>query len=149
MVVTVTGPGGGASAAFLGVDASRQGTWMGEYGADGYTIVADATNLPAYATVAPASQLTHTWAASTADVRALQRAGGGRVAATWYAGTSFDVDVHLTDPAVHQVAFYVLDWDGAGRQQRIDVLDAGTNVVLDTRRWLFTGASTDWNCAGT
>ena len=122
------------SAAFVGVDTSRQGSWIGAYGAEGHAIVADATSLPAYATVAPVSQSDYVWNASTADVRALQRAaGGGRLAATWYSPTSFDINVNLTDAAVHQVALYMIDWDAAGRQQRVDVVDAVTGGILDTR----------------
>ena len=134
VTITVTGSGGGTSAAFVGMDTSRQGSWIGAYGTEGHAIVADATSLPAYATVAPVSQSDYVWNASTADVRALQRAaGGGRLAATWYSPTSFDINVNLTDAAVHQVALYMIDWDGAGRQQRVDVVDAVTGGILDTR----------------
>ena len=31
------------------------------------------------------------------------------------------------------MAFYVVDWDTTARSQRIDVLDATTGAVLDTR----------------
>ena len=135
VVVTVNAPaGGGASAAFVGVDSSRQGNWIGAYGAEGHAIVGESTSLPAYATLAPVGASSYTWAASTADPRGLQRTGGsGRLAATWYSPTSFDVDVNLTDATLHQVAFYVLDWDTTKRAQRIDVLDATTSVVLDSR----------------
>ncbi|MGH9933458.1 MAG: RHS repeat-associated core domain-containing protein, partial [Pyrinomonadaceae bacterium] len=35
---------------------------------------------------------------------------------------------------MHQVAVYVIDWDGSNlRQERIEVLDATSNAVLDTR----------------
>jgi hypothetical protein len=55
-------------------------------------------------------------------------------AACWYSGTNFTIDVNLTDGNPHRVALYTIDWDGSdARQERIEVLDGGTNAVLDTR----------------
>ena len=82
-----------------------------------------------------AGQQSWTWAASTTDPRALRRpVGTDRLAATWYSGTSFAIDVNITDGATHQVALYNLDWDFANtRAQRVDVVNATTGAVLDTR----------------
>ena len=82
-----------------------------------------------------AGQAAHTWAASTSDGRAVQYpTGGDRIAATWYQSPSFDINVNLTDGQPHQVALYALDWDGADtRAQTIEVLDAATGAVLDSR----------------
>src|SRR5262249_47882697 len=55
------------------------------------------------------------------------------VAAAWYSTGTFTVDVDITDGAAHQVALYLLDWDGNGRSEQVDVLDAVTGRVLDTR----------------
>ena len=87
IAITVTGDAGaGSSAVFIATDSTRQGTWQGAYGADGYAIVGDVTSLPAYATMTPSGHASYTWAASTSDVRGLQRASGPeRLAATWYA----------------------------------------------------------------
>jgi len=42
--------------------------------------------------------------------------------------------VNITDGALHQVALYNLDWNGENtRVQRVDVLNATTGAVLDTR----------------
>ena len=61
------------------------------------------------------------------DVRALQRATSGRIAACWYSpglvGGSFSIDVNLTDGAAHRVALYLLDWDSTTRVNRVDVLE--------------------------
>jgi len=125
--------GGGTSAAFVGVDTTTRGNWIGQYGGDGYSLVDDATSLPAYAQLGVSGAAQWTWAGSTSDPRALQRAGGtGRLAATWY-GTAFTFDVNLTDGQPHQVSLYMLDWDTTSRQQRVDVVDAVTQQVLDTR----------------
>ena len=123
----------GATAQFVVVDETTHGDWQGTYGADGYAIVGDVTSLPAYATMTPSGHASYTWAASTSDVRGLQRASGpGRLAATWYAD-AWDLDINLTDGLTHQVGFYVVDWDTTARQQRVDVVDAVTGIVLDSR----------------
>jgi hypothetical protein len=74
------------------------------------------------------------WAASSADPRALQKASisGDRIAACWYASTSFTFDIDLTDGQPHQMALYLLDWDRLSRVENVTVLDAATGAVLDT-----------------
>lgn len=150
--ITVTPGGGGATATFVGLDAATQGDWIGTYGSDGYSIVADTTSLPSYATLTPAGAQTYQWWSGTSgDRRATQRAlGGGRVAATWYAET-FDLDVQINDGQEHAVTLYNLDWDAGGtRSQRIDVLDAATLQVLDSRTvTAFNGGQLlTWNITG-
>ena len=126
-------PSGSARAVFLRIDTTRKGNWQSGYGSEGYSIVGDATSLPTYATLTPSQQGFHVWAASTTDRRGLRRAsGGGRSAAAWY-GAAFDLDLNVNDGQPHQVAFYVVDWDTTARSQRIDVLDATTGALLDTR----------------
>jgi hypothetical protein len=67
-------------------------------------------------------------------VRALQRpAATDRVAACWYSGGTSTFDINLTDGATHQVALYVLDWDSTARTERLDVVNATTGAVLDSR----------------
>ncbi len=132
-------------------DTTTQGNWQSVYGADGYNVIGDTTSYPAYAAVTPSGQSSYTWAASTTDVRALERSNdSGRVAATWYASSSLTVDVNLTDGKSHQIALYCLDWDNAGRSERIDVLDAGTGTVLDTRTvtGFNSGQYLVWNISG-
>jgi hypothetical protein len=43
------------------------------------------------------------------------------------------VDLNFTDGAPHDVAIYFLDWDGLNRTQTVQVLDANSGAVLDTR----------------
>jgi hypothetical protein len=130
---TITSGGGGTSATFVAVDATTQGAWQNVYGIDGFNIVNDTTSYPAYATVTPTGQASYTWAGSTTDVRALQKAAApDRIAATWY-GSPFTIDVNLTDGAAHRVSLYVLDWDSANRSERFDLRDGDTNVLLDSR----------------
>ena len=125
------------SASFVKTDVSTQGTWSSVYGLDGAGIVGDTGSYPAYAAVATSNNATYVWTTSTTDVRAPQKlsAPSSRIAAAWYNSASFDVDVNLTDGNAHQVSLYLLDWDGygGGRSERIDVLNATTGAVLDSR----------------
>ena len=143
-------PAGSSQAHYVSTDTTTQGNWKSKYGAEGYSLVGDATVNPAY--VVPSSNgAQYVWNGSTTDVRALQRASGtGRLAATWYGQPTFTIDLNFTDQNSHQVAIYVLDWDSYGpRAQTVDVLDPSNNV-LDTRNvsnfvggqyliWNFTG----------
>src|SRR5262249_51730728 len=103
----------GASASFVGTDTTTQGTWKGTYGTAGYNVIADLASYPSYVTVSASGQSTFTWAASTQDVRALQKAENGatdRIAACWY-GQNFTIDINLTDGQTQEVSLYALDWD--------------------------------------
>jgi hypothetical protein len=51
---------------------------------------------------------------------------------TWYSSSSFTIDVNLTDGQVHDLALYAVDWDSAGRNEQIQVIDATSGAVLDT-----------------
>src|SRR5204862_53243 len=122
------------TASLVKQDSTTQGNWIGAYGSQGYNVIANATSYPAYAVVTPADQSTFTWAASTTDPRALQTADGtGRIAACWFAGPSFTVEVYLTDGQAHNLALYAVDWDHLQRSEQIQVTDAGTGAVLDTQ----------------
>ena len=140
-----------SKAQYVATDTTTQGNWQSAYGVDGYNVIGNTTLYPAYATVTPSGQLSYTWAGSTTDVRALEQSSGtGRVAATWYASTSFTVDINLTDGKTHQIAMYFLDWDSTLRAERIDILDAATGTVLDSRNVTgFNGGQyLVWNVSG-
>jgi uncharacterized repeat protein (TIGR01451 family) len=134
-VVNASGGSVAATAAFVKTDTTAQGTWKGVYGADGEAINEDATSYPSYAKVTLSGQSPFVWTSSTADVRGLQKfAATDRIASAWYTWSNMSMEVNLTDGNTHQVALYCLDWDGGGaRAERIDVLDAASNAVLDTR----------------
>jgi hypothetical protein len=124
-----------SSAVFVKSDATTQGTWKGAYGGDGYSIAGNSTSLPSYASLTVSGQLNLTWDASTKNVRALQKAGTAkdRIAASWYSSSAFNFDLNLTDGAAHQIALYNLDWDRAGRTQKVEILDAATGTVLNSQ----------------
>ena len=125
----------GTSAVFIKRDSTTEGNWIGTYGSQGFNIIGSTTSYPSYATVTATGETYQTWVASTTDPRALENAGGsGRIAASWYASTSFTVNVNLTDGQPHDVALYILDWaDIAGRSEQIQITSAATKAVLDTQ----------------
>jgi hypothetical protein len=133
--ITSSGGGGsGTSASFLRLDTTTQGTWHGVYGSTGYDIANEASSYPAYAQVSVSGASMYTWTNSTSDVRALQLPNvNNRVASCWYSNVNFTYDINFTDGLSHQLALYVLDWTFGNRVELIEVLDAATNAVLDSR----------------
>lgn len=151
-VINAASGGGGPAAQFVGQDIKTQGSWQGVYGADAYSIAGDAQNIsPNYAHFAIQNQSSWTWAPSTGDARALESASNsGRLAATWYNGSSFSFLLGFGDGGTHQVALYALDWDGQGRTETIQIVDPNTQAILDTRQISnFTnGTYMVWNITG-
>ena len=115
-------------------DTTTKGTWKNTYGGDGYNTINDTVKYPTYAQVNVVGNSSSTWAASTTDVRGLQKTSASdRIAARWDTASFFSIDVNLTDGLTHRVAIYGVDWDGSNRQQRVDVVDWATNVLLESR----------------
>jgi hypothetical protein len=138
-----------ATASFVTTDATTQGNWQGVYGASGYNVINGATSYPSSLTVTPTGNSNYTWASSTSDNRALVNPAGGRMAATWYTGSSMMVDLNFTDSATHQLAVYCLDWDNRGRSETLSITDANGNA-LDTRNVssFYSGQYLVWNVTG-
>lgn len=133
---SVSGGGGGsASASFVTTDTTTQGSWEGAYGADGYNVIGDTSSYPSYATVSTSGTGEYTWNNPVTDPRGLQEPDSppNRIAACWYTSSSETIDLNLTDGNTHQVALYLLDWDNQGRSETVQVTDAGSGSVLDTR----------------
>jgi uncharacterized repeat protein (TIGR01451 family) len=140
------------AASFVQVDTATRGNWHGVYGADGYTVVGDTATNPAYVTPAPAGQGLAVWASSTSDIRAPQKGSNpsDRIAAAWYSGSSFTVDLPITDSNTHLLALYCLDWDTTARRETVDILD-GNGTVLSSQSLTggFNGGTyLVWNVAG-
>src|SRR5205814_282801 len=125
----------GASAVFQVLDTTTQGSWKGHYGADGSLIANDpSSHPPAYAAISTnAAQFT--WADPSIDPRSLLKGASAsdRIASTFYSNSAFSFDVNLTDGQTHEVALYLLDLDTTTRNETISILDAASNVVLDSR----------------
>jgi hypothetical protein len=142
----------GPSATYVRTDSTTQGTWNGVYGRDGFTLAGGAVAAPSYAQMSFVGQSTWTWASSTTDVRGLQRSSSttDRLAATWYSSTGFNIDLNLADGSSHAVAVYGVDWDGLARQQRVEIVDAMTGIVLDgqTLSTFSNGGYLIWRLSG-
>jgi thermitase len=123
------------SVSFVSKDTTTKGNWIGKYGADGYNVILDSANYPTYATVTAGGYSEWLWAGSTTDTRGLQKFATptDRIAACWYSGASFDIDVNFTDGAVHTVALYCVDWETTTRAFRMDIVDPATDAVLATQ----------------
>jgi len=150
-----TGDNSGTSASFVISDTVTQGSWQGKYGADGYDLAGSTTqSMSFYAPVSLQNASSWTWAGSTTDLRALQTVGlPGRSAATWFntpGATSFSIDVNITDGNMHQVAVYAIDWDSKGRTESIQIVNATTSAVLDSRTvsGFTNGIYLVWNVSG-
>jgi hypothetical protein len=122
-----------SSATFLQQDETTQGNWQAGYGADGTAVAGATPAYPTYAQVSQTGTTTYTWASPTTDARALTLPGSTTKAATTWYGSTFTLDVNVSDGKAHQTALYVLDWDRLGRTERLDVLDGDTGKALDTR----------------
>ncbi|MDG3003703.1 NPCBM/NEW2 domain-containing protein [Paludisphaera mucosa] len=140
-----------AGQVYAGRDAATKGDWIGAYGGTGQLMLNNPSALPSYASVATSGAAAYTWAATTTDPRALETADGARrQASTWYSASAFTIDVNLTDGRPHRVSLYAVDWDGSARAQRIEVVDAATGQVLDTRdvASFNGGVYLTWNVSG-
>ena len=147
------GSSAGTTASFVKTDTATHGTWKGVYGAAGYNVIGNATSYPAYATISATKNSSYTWASSTTNVRALQKASSkstDRVAACWYTSTAMTIAVNLTDGLVHPVSFYALDWDTNSRSERIDVSDASSGKLLNSQTisGFTSGTYLTWNVSG-
>ena len=131
-------------------DGSTQGNWIGRYGTQGYDVVGNGASLPSYATVTTSGATTYAWPKPTGP-QALQTADGSNIiAAAWYSATTFSVNLNLTDGKQHLLSIYADDYDNAGRSERIQVVDATTNTVLDTESIssFSGGIYLDWRVSG-
>ena len=144
-------PGSSNPSIFVKTDTTTQGSWMGVYGADGYTVAGDTTVLPSYVTVTWSGNQFYEWSSSTPDVRALQQPSlpTNRLAAAWYNGNVMTANLAFNDGNTHQVEAYVVDWDNSGRSEQITILDSSNNV-LDNRTitGFYEGQYLVWNLSG-
>jgi hypothetical protein len=75
-------------------------------------VIGDASSLTAWATLSVAGNSFWTWANPDTQSKALQTvSGSSRESSCWDSGSSFTVDLNLSDGQSHQVGLYLLDWD--------------------------------------
>lgn len=138
------------SAAFVTTDSTTKGAWKAAYGSDGYNVIGDALQYPAYVNVSTAA-MPFVWTAQTSDVRALERvSASGNIAGAYYNATSFTVDFRFSDTSQHLVAGYFMDWDSLNRTETVQILDGDSGAVLDTRSLssFSGGVYLVWNLTG-
>ena len=124
-------------------------------------IIADAaalTNLPSYAQVTITNQPV-VFANPSTDTRALLiLSSSNRIASAWTTtnsqGSTFTIDLNLTDTNSHPVVLYCVDWLGTRTiLQKIKVFDSGDTTLshpLDTRSFQMpdNGVYLVWNLKG-
>ena len=128
-------PALGQSASFVKSDVVTSGNWMGVYGSDGYAIEGGNSSLPAYVTsLTPSGNFTYTWETGGSNTQDLQN-GSSRIAACWCSNTNFQFTLTMT--GTHQVAIYLLDWDGynGGRAEGVQITDTSGNVLAMTQSY--------------
>jgi hypothetical protein len=141
------------AAEFVKTDNATKGNWKGVYGLSGFAMVNQATMLPAFAKVDVDTPYRWTWSDPASDTRAVLKdnSASARVAACWYeANGSFNVTVELSDGNAHRVALYMLDWDSGARRQKVEVYDAISGNLIDSRAVtdLYGGEYLVWNVRG-
>jgi hypothetical protein len=154
--ITVTVPSAtppAATASYVKLDTTTQGNWKGVYGADGSLIPNDSGHLPGYAIVNQLYAQTYTFADPTTDSRALLTYASttNRIASVFYNAPSFTFDINLTDGQTHQLALYLNDFDASGRAETMEIVDANSKAVLDTRsvsNFAAAGEYLVWNVSG-
>jgi hypothetical protein len=133
---TVSSGGGtsGSGFVFVGADTTHQGNWIGTYGSEGYAVLPNIAQYPAYARVSGINELDWVWNDPTRSLRGLETPdGASHTAGCWYSSGSFSLDVNFTDGRTHRLAVYFLDWDYAGRIETVDLINVATGKVVQTQ----------------
>ena len=149
-----------APAIFANADAITSGNWPASYGTN-YLIANTTalTNLPSYAQVTFANQQIQVWGNPSTDPRALLIPGStNRIASAWTTtnlqGSSFTIDVNLTDTNTHPVSLYCVDWLGTGTVlEKIEVFNSSDTTFshpLDVRSFQLppNGVYLTWKLKG-
>lgn len=147
------GPVTTTTAAFSGLDTTTQGHWTGTYGSQGYYVVDGSSNLPSTVNYSANGEQFYQWATSATDPRDLQTSpsSSSLVAACEYSNNpSFTINLDFLDSQTHQVSFYLLDYDSQHRAEKIQISNAITGAVLDTKSFSnFTaGQYARWDLSG-
>jgi hypothetical protein len=135
---------------FLVSDTVTRGNWRGIYGEDGVWVQGAVPQLPAYASISTTNK-TWTWASSSTDPDAPWLPDGSRrIAACWYDPSVLNFTVNIKDGQSHRLSMYFWDGSSSGRQERVDLVDLATGIILD-RQMLssFTnGVYLSWEVTG-
>lgn len=128
----------GTFVTFLGQDLNTKGSWKGVYGQDGHMIVQNSYLYAPYASFNPRNAGVIVQNYYSTDPRALlknvgQFSSDERIGSYLYGAPVAELDMRTTDSQIHRVSLYFADYENAGRSITVEVRDAATNAVLDTR----------------
>jgi hypothetical protein len=122
-----------------------QGDWVGNFGADGYDLLAwdktsDLASMPR-ATVTLDQGSRYRWNANTTDVRALENpTQTQRRAAQWFHNNSLRLHLTFTNAYSGVLRLYAVDWDGSTRRQTVTVSDGTGSYVVSLSTSFHNGA---------
>lgn len=138
LTVSNTAPPSGNGATFLGTDTVTRGNWKGIYGQDGNVLPQHSIAVPSYSTFEPRNVNLFVYDSFSTDVRALDKAlyrysATERIATHYYSRFYTDFAIGTRDGQQHRIALYFCDWNYLGRNITVQVLDAATEAILDTR----------------
>ncbi len=120
--------------AFVGTDDTSAGAWRTGHGSQGAFIVGQYTGLPDYARLQMSGATGVVRQLRSADKRALERLGDtGGIQAYYATPDVMTLDVNFVDGRTHNVGFHMADYERAGRVQKIEVINADSGQVADTR----------------
>ncbi len=120
-----------ALASYLGADTTTSGSWRGTYGTEGGLTTPWNLVPPSYVKISAYLNYPLLWNDPTADPRALQKpSGGDRFAGAWNSTNFINFYLQFRDSLTHEVAFYFVDYDRDGRQQKLEIFDQGTGNLL-------------------
>jgi hypothetical protein len=125
------------TAEFLGADSTTLGNWKGKYGTYGYFMPYFAPVFPNHFWIDHSGTARWSWSWPATGASALQmpssQSGTDRYAVCWYSPASMTFGFRFSDEREHIVSLYCIDWDRAGRIQRIELWDPLSGDVLDTQ----------------
>lgn len=125
---------------YVGLDSITKGSWIGTYGSEGYSVIGKDENISNELSVSwdTDRSAVWTWAASSAELRAVQYPdGSGRIAACRYSSTNpkseWTITLDLGEEEVYQVALYFLDFNSESTENTIEILDSKDMSVKATQ----------------
>jgi hypothetical protein len=132
-----------SAAAFLGIDETTQGNWPAKYGSDGffmprYFYGRDCQAWPDYLCAVDCGSLTNRqfsiWKTSTgSSLLTSPISYCARYLGALETSGSDTLTLYVNDTQPHQLALYVCDFDKAGREQTIELLDLEGHALAPAR----------------
>jgi hypothetical protein len=124
------------TASYVTTNTTLGGKWVPTYGTGGYQVYSSGgTDLPSSVSLSESGGSFYDWQTNTSDPRALTTAVGKTttVAGCIYSASSFGINLAFNDGQTHQLALYLVDYDYRGRTETVQLSDALSGAVLNTR----------------